>query len=131
MFPKIFLTVVGALYVGLAIWCSLDPKTTSNKVGFDLQPGSGQSEFVTVYGGLEMGLAIILLMPWFWPESTRFAVMSCLAVHACLVVFRSIAYLRFDGIGSFTHRLAIGEWVIMLASIVVLLTMKSSASSNV
>ena len=44
---KIFLAVVGLVYLALALWCSIDPKTTSEKVGFQLQPGSGQSEFVT------------------------------------------------------------------------------------
>jgi hypothetical protein len=126
---KIFLVVVGLLYASLAIWCSADPKTTSEKVGFQLQPGSGQSEFVTVYGGLEMGMAIIFLMPLLWHESTRFALVSCLIMHASLVLFRSFAYLSFSGIDSFTHRLAIGEWVILLVSVALLLTSKSSPPS--
>lgn len=121
---KIFLALVGILYFCLGVWCSLDPTTTSAKVGFELQPGSGQSEFVTVYGGLELALALILLMPLVWSQSTRYALVSCVVVHACLVLFRTTAYLRFEGIGQFTHRLAIGEWVILLASVAVLLTMK-------
>lgn len=121
---KIFLAVVGLLYLGLAIWCSIDPQTTSAKVGFELKPGSGQSEFVTVYGGLEMGMALIFLMPLVWSQSTRFAVVGCLLMHASLVFFRTVAYFQFEGIDSFTHRLAIGEWVILLASIAILLTLR-------
>ena len=121
---KIFLAVVGLVYLALALWCSIDPATTSEKVGFQLQPGSGQSEFITIYGGLELALAIILLMPLVWNESTRFSLISCIAIHGSLVLFRSMAYFRFEGIDSFTHRLAIGEWVILLASIAVLLTLK-------
>jgi len=121
---KIFLTLVGLLYLTLALWCSIDPKTTSEKVGFTLQGGSGQSEFVTVYGGLEFAMAIIFMMPWFWNESTRFALVGCLIMHASLVAFRTFAYFSFEGIGSFTHRLAIGEWVILLASIAFLLLSK-------
>ena len=122
---KIFLAVIGLIYLALAIWCTVDPPTTSTKVGFQLQRGSGESEFVTVYGGLELALALILMLPLIWGDSTRFALVACLIVHACLVLFRSYAYLRFEGIGAFTHRLAICEWVILLASVAVLLTMKS------
>ncbi len=49
---RIFLAIVGAAYILLAGWCSLMPDKTSKAVGFTLQPGSGQSEFLTVYGGL-------------------------------------------------------------------------------
>ena len=56
---KIFLAVVGLVYLALALWCSIDPATTSEKIGFQLQPGSGQSEFVTIYGGLELALSLI------------------------------------------------------------------------
>ncbi|QEG23753.1 hypothetical protein [Mariniblastus fucicola] len=121
---KIFLALTGVLYLGLALWCTVDPKTTSEEVGFQLQQGSGQSEFVTVYGGLEFALALILLMPLLWSDAVRFSLISCLTVHACLVLFRTIAYFRFEGIGSFTHRLAIGEWVILLVSVAILLTLK-------
>lgn len=125
MAAKIFLTLVGLIYLALALWCSFDPKTTSEKVGFQLQGGSGQSEFVTIYGGLEFAMAAILILPLLWDDWTRFALVSCLIMHASLVAFRTIAYFRFEEIGAFTHRLAIGEWVILLASIaLVLLTKK-------
>ncbi len=125
---KIFLVVVGLLYLGLAIWCSFDPQTTSAKVGFELQPGSGESEFVTVYGGLELGMALIFFLPLVWNEATRFSGVSCLLIHACLVLFRTISFFNFAGIDSFTYRLAIGEWVILLVSVAMLLTFKSASN---
>lgn len=127
---KIFLTLVGLLYLALALWCSIDPNTTSAKVGFELQGGSGRSEFVTVYGGLEFAMAVIFMMPLVWRESTRFALTSCLIVHASLVAFRTFAYFSFEGIGPFTHRLAIGEWVILLASIALVLLSKPPNSNR-
>jgi len=122
---KIFLTLVGLLYLALALWCSFDPNTTSSKIGLQLQGGSGQSEFVTVYGGLEFAMGVIFLMPLLWNESTRFALIACLIMHASLVAFRTFAYFNFEGIGPFTHRLAVGEWVILLSSIALVLMSKS------
>jgi len=121
---KIFLTLVGLLYLALAIWCSIDPQTTSAKVGFALEAGSGESEFVTVYGGLEFGMAVIFMMPLLKSAWTRFSLTSCLIMHASLVAFRTFAYFSFEGIGSFTHRLAVGEWVILLVSVALMLLTK-------
>ncbi len=54
---RIFLAIVGPAYP-FAAWCSLMPEKTSMIVGFTLQPGSGQSEFLNVDGGLELALGI-------------------------------------------------------------------------
>ena len=127
---KIFLTLVGLMYIALALWCTIDPQTTSRKIGFQLEDGSGQSEFVTVYGGLEFGMAVIFMMPLLWHESARFALIACVIMHASLAAFRTFAYFSFEGIGSFTHRLAIGEWVILLISIALLLMSKHQTPTN-
>lgn len=116
MLTKIFLTLIGLLYLGLAIWCAYDPKTTSSKIGFELVGGSGKSEFLTVYGGLELGLALILLMPLFRHDWEGFALTACFLVHLSLVVFRTSGFFMFSDIGRMTYQLAIGEWVILLLS---------------
>lgn len=116
MIERIFLTVVGLMYAGLAMWCAIDPKTTSEKVGFGLNGGSGQSEFVTVYGGLEMGMALVFWMCWWNKEATTFSLLACTAIHLCLVLFRSYSYFAFSDIGRMTIQLSIGEWVVFLCS---------------
>ncbi len=109
-----FLTLTGLLYIGLGVWCAIDPATTSRKVGLQREPGSGESEFLTVYGGLEFGLGLVFLLPWLMPAWDRGALVSCLLIHAALVAFRTAGFLLFTGIGPFTVRLAIGEWVVLL-----------------
>ena len=114
---RIFLTVVGLIYLLLSIWCSVDPASTSRSVGFTLQPGSGQSEFLVIYGGLELALGIIFLWPLWQPGVTRYSLIVCVIVHGCLVLFRSIGFFVFSGIGSTTYSLAAGEWLIFLISL--------------
>lgn len=126
MIAKSYLIVVALLYLGLAIWCTVSPATTSEKVGFSLRGGSGQSEFVTVYGGLEFGLALILLASIFKPETVVYGVIACLLIHGSLVLFRTISFFRFSGIESMTYKLAIGEWVIVLVGLAVLAMHKRS-----
>lgn len=117
MIVKAFLTLVGVLYLVLALWCTALPAKTSQHVGFALQGGSGQSEFMAVYGGLEFGMALLFLLPLVRPDSTSVVLLACLLIHGSLVLFRSAAFLRFDDIGSTTITLAIVEWVLALGSL--------------
>lgn len=114
--------MVGFIYVALAMWCSLQPSVMSAKVGFQLKPGSGESEFVTVYGGLEFGLALVILSAAFRPKLLKFGVQACVLIHVSLVVFRSISLIRFSGIEAFTYQLAAGEWAIAIAGLAILFT---------
>lgn len=114
MFKRPFLAVVGFTYVYLSLWCSFRPKETSQLVGFELIPGSGQSEFLTVYGGLEMGLAIYLLLPLIRKSLTDAALLNCLIIHGCLVLFRSVGFVLYADIQPLTWKLAAGEWAIFI-----------------
>lgn len=113
---RIFLAIVGLTYIYLSVWCSLQPVQTSQLVGFDLKPGSGQSEFLVIYGGLELGLALLLLWPFVRPKQLQTSLQICLIVHACLVLFRTASFLMYTGISSMTRNLAFYEWLIFLAA---------------
>lgn len=119
MAAKIFLGLVGGMYVILGLYCSFLPARASKTVGFDLIEGAGRSEFLTVYGGLEVGMGLVFLWPFLRPAETEFALRACLIIHACLVLFRSIGFVAFQNIGSSTYSLAIGEWIIFLAAAVI------------
>ena len=116
---RIFLAIVGAAYIVLAGWCSIMPDKTSKAVGFTLQPGSGQSEFLTVYGGLELALGIAFLWPLFRPEEVAFPLFLCLLVHGCLVAFRATGFIFYSGIPTTTYFLAATEWVIFIGAAIV------------
>jgi len=115
---RIFLAIVGLAYLLLAVWCSLAPAKTSQAVGFGLHPGSGQSEFLVVYGGLEAALAIVFLLPLVRADQTLFSLQACLIIHVCLVLFRSIGFVAFEGIDTKTYALAAVEWVIFLGALI-------------
>ena len=117
MTERIFLAVVGAAYLLLAAWCSLRPGQTSQSVGYTLMPGSGQSEFLVVYGGLELGLGIAFLLPLYDSSWTPFALFTCLIIHACLVLFRTTSFFLYSGIQTTTHILAFVEWLIFLGAV--------------
>lgn len=113
---KLFVGLVAVLYLGLAIWCTVQPEVTSQKVGLELIGGSGKSEFMTAYGGLEFGIALLLLASLFRNETVSYGLWAAMLIHGSLVLFRSVSFFAYSDIGAYTHRLAIGEWVIFLAS---------------
>ncbi|MBI1247634.1 hypothetical protein GC197_07265 [bacterium] len=113
---RIFLAIIGAAYLSLGAWCASLPGTTSQSVGFNLEKGSGQSEFFVVYGGVELAWGLIFLLPLLMPEATRPMLIACVAIHAISVVFRAISFFLYSGIGNTTYVLAGVEWVIFLAS---------------
>ena len=121
MAARIFLAVVGGVYLALAVWCSVVPERTAKAVGFELTGGSGRSEFLVVYGGLELALGIAFLMPLLRKKmDPRPVLQLCTLVHGCLVAFRSVSFGLFDEIGSTTYSLAVGEWLLFLASVFLL-----------
>jgi len=120
MIAKLFLTLVGIIYLGLAVWCSVSPAVTSEKVGFELNPGSGQSEFLVIYGGLELGLSLIFLLPLVRDNFLTSSLLACVLIHACLVAFRTVSLFLYSDISSMTYKLAVGEWVILILALVCL-----------
>ncbi len=92
------------------------PVQTSQFVGFDLKPGSGQSEFLVIYGGLEMALAVVFLLPLVRPKQLENSLLVCLIVHACLILFRSVSFFLYTDISPMTRQLALCEWLIFLGA---------------
>lgn len=123
---RIFLAIVGAAYILLAAWCSFMPDKTSRAVGLTLQPGSGQSEFLTVYGGLELALGIAFLWPLYRPAEVAFPLFLCLLIHGCLVAFRTTGFVFYTGIPTTTYFFAALEWIIFIGAAVLFLRKEDS-----
>lgn len=121
---KIYLGIIGAMYVYLGGLCAFKMEEVAEKVGFKLIPGTGQSEFLTVYGGLEIAMGIFFLWPVLSKGHMQSALLFAVILHFWLVLCRSIAFMKYSGIGSFTYQLAIGEWVILIAGSVLYYLMR-------
>lgn len=111
---KIFLAILGLAYLGLACWCILKPDDTARAIGFQLAPGSGQSEYLTVYGGLQIGLGLAFLLPWIFPSCLTPTLLFACLIHAAIVVCRVASFLTFADIQPTTFYLAGLELVILV-----------------
>ena len=120
MMAKSYLACVGFAYLLLAAWCIAMPATTAASVGFELQAGSGQSEYLVVYGGLQLGLGCFFIWPVFWkPEAIPVAIVASFFIHAAIVLLRSIGFLLYANFEETTLVLAAVEWIILISTLLV------------
>lgn len=89
-----YLYLNAAIYLLLAVWCTLAPARTAAAVGYASLTRSGQTEYLAIYGGLQLGLAF--LFAWFaWTQQMRTGLVLAMALYLPIVLFRSVALLRW------------------------------------
>jgi hypothetical protein len=113
---RLFLAFVGLAYLALAGWCVAQMTQTSQAVGFTLRPGAGQSEYLTVYGGLQASLGVLFLLPLVLPAQAINVLWVSIIVHTAIVAFRQTSLLLFGG-ETTTYVLALLEVAILTGSV--------------
>jgi hypothetical protein len=114
-----YLWLNAGMYLVFALWCALRLDATSQSLGYVALSNGGRVEYLTVYGGLQWGLALVFAWFAFKPELHRTGVLVALALYAPLVLHRTIGLLRFGPVESLT-RVVAGLELVMLALAVLL-----------
>lgn len=99
------LLAVGLLYLGLGVWCFLLPDLAAGSVGFGLEGASGRSEFLVVYGGLEVGLGLFFFRASRSDDFLRAGYFLLFVTSFCLAATRLSTILFLDGIRPLTFGL--------------------------
>jgi len=60
-YPRTVLGIIGILYIALGVFCSLDPVKLGDAMGYRFKD-NGMIEFVVIYGGLEVGFGLAMLI---------------------------------------------------------------------
>lgn len=87
---RIYLYVNAALYLVLAAWCTLKHQQTSVGSGYLTLSPSGRSEYLVVYGGLQIGLAIFYAYLASRPAYVPLGIVFSVMLYAPIVVYRLI-----------------------------------------
>lgn len=104
-------------YIGFALWCAIAPVTTANAIGLQFRSGSGRSEYITVYGGLEMGVALFFLVAAMQPKYQEAGLLFAVLFYGGLIVFRAYTLVTVPGIERVTYYFAGSELLFGLAAI--------------
>jgi len=117
----VYLYLNAALYLIFAVWMTLSPWTTAASVGYEALSSSGRSEFLVIYGGLQLGLAVFYALTASSRYSQRVGILFSVCLYAPIVMYRAVTIARFWPVKS--NMLIIGglELVPLLAAVFLIL----------
>lgn len=114
---NLYLYLNAVLYALLAAWCTLMPAETAAAVGFQVMDKSGQSEYLVIYGGLQLGMAF--LFAYFARTSQpRNGLVLALAFYVPIVLYRSITLASLWPVQPTTVVLAMLEWLLLGSALI-------------
>lgn len=113
---RAYLLANAVLYVLFAAWCTLAPEKTASAIGLKLESPSGRSEFITVYGGLEMGLAVFFALAGLKPAMHEAGLLFALCLYGAITIWRVPTLVAFRGIGPLTFATAGLELVLAIVA---------------
>lgn len=123
---KIYLWFNAVLYAVFALWCTVSPWRTATNVGFTALSNGGRSEYLVVYGGLQLGLALIFaLLARGEASLVRFGVLASVCLYAPIVAYRIVTVIRFSPVGPLT--LTVGALELGLLAAAVFLYVRHTA----
>jgi len=70
-FPNFVIFLTAAVWAGFAIWLSIDPRALLLAFGIEASTPQMLTEIRAFYGGVELGIALAMIVLWFRGE--RFA----------------------------------------------------------
>lgn len=105
------------IYAVFGLWCALRLDNTSTNLGYTALSGSGRAEYLTVYGGLQWGLALIFALFALKPELHRAGLLAAMALYAPIVLHRAIGILRFGPVDTLVKAVAGLEVVMLIAAV--------------
>ena len=125
MLAKSFLILNGVLYILLGVWCAALPEKTSSAVGFALPTNGGKSEFITVYGGLEVSMGLFFLFCAFYKPTSGGDLITvglwyALITYACLMLFRWSTIIALKDLSFFVYSMVALETSFTLISALLL-----------
>ncbi|XAM01489.1 DUF4345 family protein [Phycisphaeraceae bacterium D3-23] len=120
MIAQLFLAFNGVLYIALAAWCTIAPSKTATAIGFGIENSSAKSEYLTVYGGLELGMGLFFLLAAWRTGMVEAGLWFAALSYAALAIYRLITVATMNDLSAFIYTLVIFEPAMAILSGVLL-----------
>lgn len=117
---SVYLYINSALYLLFAVWCTLAPTSTAKNIGYTSLSTGGHSEYLVIYGGLQVGLAALFWLLARNPGTLRLGLLVAIGIYAPIVLFRIITVIRFWPVGALTVGTGILETSLLIAALAIL-----------
>lgn len=115
---SIYFYLNAVIYVGLAIVCTLRPGPTATGIGFIELNRSGRSEYLVVYGGLQLGLGLFYFLLGRNPTYVSIGVLFSLLLYAPMVAYRMVSIWLHRPTSAVTLGTATLEVLLLLGALV-------------
>lgn len=116
---KIYLYLNAALYLVFAIWCTVASQVTSTSLGFMRLSAGGRSEYLVIYGGLQLGLAVMFYLCARDPAFLKLGMAVAIGLYAPIVLYRAITLVRFWPVPTLTVMTGVLEAVLLVSALVI------------
>jgi hypothetical protein len=116
----IYLWINAFLYALFAAWTTLSPLQTSSSMGFEVLSNSGRSEFLVVYGGIELGFALFFALTAWNSQWQRLGVIFAVCLYAPIVLYRLITVWQFWPVKPLTLQVGALEVILLIVGVVLL-----------
>lgn len=114
-----YLYLNAVLYAVFALWCTVSAAATSRSIGYLQLNAGGESEYRVIYGGLQLGLAVIFFLLARRSELWEMGLIFSLALYLPIVAYRVATVVSFWPVPATT--LAVGAMEVVLLAVAVLL----------
>ncbi len=121
---KLYLWANAIIYLLFALWCSVRKEQTSMASGFTGINNSGWSEYLVIYGGLQLGLAAFFVYLALHSEFYKLGLIFSLLLYVPIVVYRVISIYKFWPVSTTTLGIA-GMEIVLLTLAIALMVFKN------
>jgi hypothetical protein len=111
-----YLYINAFLYLIFAIWCTAATSSTASNLGYLALSSGGRSEYLVIYGGLQLGIAIMFYILARNPATARPGVVIALALYMPIVIYRAVTVASDWPVSSVTLATAGLELILLLAA---------------
>ncbi len=91
----IVLRSVAGLYLLSGLWCLIRPELAASYVGYEASGGAAIAEFFTVYGGIQLGLGIAMLLGSLEKNFQEATLFFGFVISATLIAARLISFIVY------------------------------------
>ncbi len=113
---RIYLAVVGGIFAASGLWACIDPLATVEFLGITAVDLSGETEIRATYGGLVLGIGLLMLCGARW-RRLALAGLACVVFGVgALVATRLVVEVFFGGAG-----IAWNQGIIIVFELIVVL----------
>ena len=111
-----YLYLNALLYAVFGIWCTARPEQTARSLGYATLDRAGQSEYLVVYGGLQLGLAVAFFVFATNPATHRTGLLFALAIYTGIVVYRGVTLWMYGPVPALTWMVAALELALLVGA---------------